>query len=503
MDRFRKAHDVAAQQPCALTRDAQHGLVVYDLNCAAQHEGLSRGQRVVDAKALCPSLRTPGADLGGDAQALRRLAAWCRRWSPWVTIDGADGLLMDVTGCAHLFGGEEALLEAVEQRLMAIGLQARLAIAPTRGAAWALARCGPARACVPTGAVVKALSPLPVAGLRIDPPAELLLRRVGLKTIGHLIEIPRAALGSRFSQGNLKALSKKEGPHPLLRLDQALGLRDEPISPVPHRPRLRVIQPLLEPIGHVEAVAHVLEGLSQRLCQLLGDAGQGTRALKLEGYRVDGGRAAVHAAASRPTRTPHHIVQLFQEKLEGLDAGFGFDAIALEAVRAEPLEAVASDLSGAASLEGDAAQLLDRLSARLGHSAVLRPVLMESHVPERAVSWVSALEYCAPIRPSLTIKIIRPHRLFDPPEEIDVTYGVPEDPPKSFIWRRQPHRVRRVQGPERIAPEWWRTGKQTRLRDYYRVEDDEGRRFWVFRYGLYGDGRSEAAPRWFMHGLFG
>lgn len=503
MDRLLKTWPQEKDAMCVLTQDAQHGPVVYDVNAAALKEGIRRGQRVVDAKALCPQLLTFEADAGGDAHALRRLAAWCRRWSPWACVDGSDGLLVDATGCAHLFGGEAAMLKEIEGRISRLAITLRAAIAPTRGAAWALARYGPSGTIVTSGHIVRHLSPLPVAALRIEASAELLLRRVGLKTIGHLMDIPRAAVGARFGQGNLKTLSKKDGPHPLLRLDQALGLREEPLSPAPHRPRLRVMQPLLEPIGHVEAVDHVLGGLARRLCQLLSDAGQGTRAVKLEGYRVDGGRAALYAAASRPTRTPHHIRRLFKDKLETLDAGFGFDAIALEAVRAEALEAVASDLSGAASLEGDAAQLIDRLVGRLGHGAVLRPILRESHIPERAVEWTPALDYRPPVRPKLSIKTIRPHRLFTPPEEIEVTYGVPEDPPKSFIWRRQPHRVARVQGPERIAPEWWRTGKRTRLRDYYRVEDDQGRRFWLFRYGLYGDGRSDAAPRWFVHGLFG
>lgn len=488
---------------CALTHDAQHGPVVYDVNSAALKVGLQRGQRIVDAKALCPQLISFEADPRSDAHALRRLAAWCRRWSPWVGQDGDDGLLMDATGCAHLFGGERAMLGEIEARIAGLAITTRTAMAPTRGAAWALARYGPNYSVVTEGHIVKHLAALPVVALRIEAAAELLLRRVGLKTVGQLIEIPRAALGARFGQGNLKTLSKKDGPHPLLRLDQALGLRDEPLSPAPHRLRLRVMQLLLEPIGHVEAVDHVLGDLAVRLCELLRDAGQGTRAIKLEGYRVDGGRAVLHVAASRPTRTAHHIHRLFQDKLETLDAGFGFDAIALEAVRAEALDAIATDLSGAANLDGNAAQLIDRLVGRLGDGAVLRPTLQESHIPERAVVWSHALDYRPPVRPKLPIKTIRPHRLFSPPEEIDVTYGVPEDPPKSFTWRRQLRRVTRFEGPERIAPEWWRVGKRTRLRDYYRVEDDQGRRFWLFRYGLYGDGRSEAAPRWFVHGLFG
>lgn len=503
MDRYAKQHSVDAAQPYALAREAQHGPVLHDMNAAALQEGLQRGQRMVDAKALCPHVLTPQADLRGDAQALKRLAAWCRRWSPWAACDGQDGVLLDATGCAHLFGGEAAMLAQIKRRFNSFGLSVHTAIAPTRGAAWALARYGTGHPRVEEGHIVKALSPLPIPALRIDQDAQLLLRRVGLKTIGQLMEVPRAALTVRFGKGDLNALSKRDGPHPLLRLDQALGVRDEPLSPIAHRPRLRVMQPLLEPIAHVEAVDAILEGLSIRLCQLLNDAGQGTRAVKLEGYRVDGGRQAVYAAASQPSRTPAHIQRLFKDKLETMDAGFGFDALALEAVRAETLQAIPTDFSGRSALEGDAAQLLDRLSAKLGPQSILRPVLRESHLPEQALHWVPAMDYRPPIRPARQHIAIRPHRLFDPPEEIQVTYGVPEDPPRAFTWRRRAHRTARVQGPERLAPEWWRAGKGARLRDYYRVEDEAGCRFWMFRYGLYGDGRSEAAPRWFMHGIFG
>lgn len=503
MDRYAKQHELEAGQPCALITDAQHGPILHDMNQAALAEGLQRSQRVVDAKALCPQLATPQADLRGDAQALKRLAAWCRRWSPWAAGDGQDGILLDATGCAHLFGGEADMLGQIEGRLKSLGLKVHTAIAPTRGAAWAIARYGTGARHVADGHIVKALSPLPIAALRIGREAELLLRRVGLKTIGQLIEVPRAALTVRFGKGDLNTLSKRDGPHPLLRLDQALGVRDEPLSPMAHRPRLRVMQPLLEPIAHVDGVNAVLEGLCARLCDLLNDAGQGTRAVKLEGYRVDGGRQAVYAAASQPSRSAAHIQRLFKDKLESMDAGFGFDALALEAVRAEALNAVTTDFSGRAALDGDAFQLLDRLSAKLGPCAVLRPMLRESHIPENAQRWVSALEYRPPLKPARQHVAIRPHRLFEPPEEIQVTYGIPEDPPRAFVWRRRAHRTARVQGPERLAPEWWHAGKRTRLRDYYRVEDEAGLRFWLFRYGLYGDGRSESAPRWFLHGLFG
>ncbi|MEM7568396.1 MAG: DNA polymerase Y family protein, partial [Pseudomonadota bacterium] len=434
-------------------------------------------------------------------------ASWARRWSPWVSTEGEDGLLLDVTGCAHLFGGEEALLEQIRARFAKLHITVRLALAPTRAAAWALARYGPAQSIVTPSSLQKAVSPLPVAALNIDDAAQLLLRRVGLKTIGQLMAVPTAALAKRFNGGALTRQKKAAPIHPLVRLDEMFGKRAAPLSPLPHRPRLRVVQSLMEPIGDVSAVEAVLFPLIDRLATLLDTEGKGTRALKLEAFRTDGTRAIVFAATSRPTRQPAHMRRLFKDKLETVDAGFGFDAIALEAVRAQPLEAVPADLSGAAGLEGDEAALIDRLSARLGQRAVLRPVPVESHLPERAIRWEPALHYSPPKKPvQLPLSLPqRPHRLFEPPEEIDVTYGVPEDPPRAFTWRRKTHRVAKVEGPERLAPEWWRQGPMTRLRDYYRVEDDAGRRYWLFRYGRFGDGRGafeDAPPQWFLHGLF-
>ena len=500
MERFLKHHKDAPEGPIVLATPAQHGPIIHDLNPAAVAEGLSRGQRMVDARALCPQVAVFDAAPRADRAALKRLASWARRWSPWATVDGDDGVLLDITGCAHLFGGEAALLNEITQRFQSLAISARTAIAPTRGAAWALARFARQDMIVTPETLADALSPLPVAGLRISAPDELLLRRVGLKTIGQLMTVPRAALAKRFT-------TKAEAVHPLVRLDEVLGKRPAPLSPLPHRPRLRVLQPLLEPIADVPAVEAVLHPMINRLAKLLEAEGKGTRALKFEGFRTDGTRAVLHVATSRPSRAPKHLARLFKDRLETLDAGFGFDAVALEAVRAEVLEAAPADLTGVANLEGDEAALMDRLSARLGERAVLRTVLQESHIPERALSWVPALHYRPPARPISTRAILpqRPHRLFDPPEEIQVTYGVPEDPPRAFTWRRKTHKVAKVEGPERLAPEWWREAKGARLRDYYRVEDDVGRRYWLFRYGRFGDGRGlyeDAPPQWFLHGLF-
>lgn len=209
---------------------------------------------------------------------------------------------------------------------------------------------------------------------------------------------------------------------------------------------------------------------------------------------------------ARPVRDPAHLLTLFRDRLDGIDPGFGIELMELEASGTGPVTPQAHSLDGV--LDGDSpdlarlAVLADRITARLGDRVVkiLRP--MESHLPERAETvdpyagelpdWQSA----APPGPAP-----RPLRLFDRPESLKVIAEIPDGPPMRFVWRRIVHKVRKAEGPERIAPEWWRPAAARRARDYYRVEDEDGRRFWIFREGLYGDGRG-GPPAWFVHGLF-
>ena len=475
--------------PIVLAREGQHGPVIHAANRAARLNGVHPGSRVVDMRAICPELQVEYADPAGDIAALDRLVLWARRWCPWTVRDGADGLILDTTGSDHLLGGETAMLVEMETQLSLLGLTAQLAVAPTWGAAWALSRFGPVRSvCGPDEVPVK-LGALPVTGLRLDADTVLLLRRLGLKTIGAVMDVPRLSLTRRFVKAKLAA-------NPLMRLDQALGKLAEPVSSVDAAPRFRAQSRLAEPIFDP---APFLPELCEDLCARLKAAGMGCRGLFLTVYRTDGDVSHIEVRTSATTRDPAHLHSLFRDKLARINPGFGFDLITLDAGHVEALQERQCRLEGRADDDLQFTRLVDRLSAKFGPRAVTRPILRESHLPERAEGQVAAL--AGAVQQGATALQERPVQLFDQPEEVRVLYAVPEGPPAQFLWRRQTHRVVRYTGPERIAPEWWHDRPGTRLRDYFKVEDQSGRRIWLYREGLHEDGRG-GDPRWFVHGVF-
>jgi len=512
--------------------------------------GITPGLPLADAQAYCPGLAVFPADPVGDAGALHRLAEWCGRWSPWTVPDGDDGILLDITGCAHLEGGEVRLIAEIAGRISRAGFACRAAIADTAGAAWAVARFGRAATlCVAPGAARAALADLPVAALRLAAQSVVDLERLGLERIGDLYRLPRAALTQRF------------GDTLASRLDQALGREDEPLSPLRAQPARRSRLTFAEPIATAEDLARALALLAEELCRGLAAAGIGARRLALACYRVDGivERAAIGTA--RASRDPRHLTRLFAEKIADIDPGLGIEDMVLtaslvEALAAvqlsiarlhqtEPKEAKPSPVYGRGQGEGLGAPandvrhgpsaqpsprpspasgrggsigsgedlaalaiLADRLGNRLGFANLRRLAPRESHLPERAVALLPALaakKSAARWRSG----VARPIRLLAPPETIEAMAPVPDDPPIMFRWRRLQHRVRRADGPERVAAEWWRNldpargheapGDPGAIRDYYRVEDAEGRRFWLFRAGLY---RPDQPASWFIHGVF-
>lgn len=475
--------------PVVLAREGQHGPVIHAANRTARIEGILPGARVVDMRAICPELQVEFADVAGDHAALDRLVLWARRWCPWTARDGDDGLILDTTGADHLWGGEAAMLVEMETQLSLLGLTARLAAAPTWGAAWALARFGPVRSvCGPDEAYFK-LGPLPVSGLRLDDPTLLLLRRLGLKTIGAVMDVPRLSLTRRFVKAGLQA-------NPLMRLDQAMGKLAEPVSSVDAKPVIRAQARLAEPIFDPTPY---LPDLCEDLCAQLKQVGLGCRRLHLTVYKTDGDVSYVDVATSAPTRDPTHLHGLFRDQVERINPGFGFDLITLAAGAIEEMQDKQTRLDGGSDDDLHLTRLIDRLSAKFGPRAVTRPVLRQSHVPERAEVQIAALADRPDEGTVLTKE--RPLRLLDHPEEVRVLYAVPEGPPAQFVWRRQTHRVARYAGPERIAPEWWKDRPGTRLRDYFKVEDQSGQRLWLYREGLHEDGRG-GDPRWFVHGMF-
>ncbi|MDZ4392790.1 DNA polymerase Y family protein [Cypionkella sp.] len=497
------------KSPFALVlKNSRGAAILHALNPAARRAGLRRGQTQADARAMIPHLICQPADLEADARGLTALAVWAERWSPSVSLDpsseGLEGLFLDVTGATHLFGGEAALAAQIHDRLAEAGVPVRTAMAPTPGAAWALARWGEAECSgrIATEDTARdRLAALPVEALRLEGVTLSQARRFGLKRIGDLYPMPRAGLARRFREG--------DGVGLVQRLDQALGFAGEALTPVRPPPKYRAWQSWMEPVGDIEGVEARLTELTADLSAPLVRDGQGAKALTLTGFRSDGGTTSLSVRMGRPGRDAGIWRRLFREAgLGRLELGFGLDALMLTADAVEPMTARQGALESEAETKQaeSLAALIDRLSARLGEDRVLTPEPVDSWVPERAERWRPALG-----RPLLVPGGAggrRPILLLDPPEPVEAMAELPDGAPMRFTWRRLSRRVTRADGPERLSPEWWRPrpdDRQVRTRDYYRVEDEAGGRYWLFREGLYGreyaGDAGERAPSWWMHGV--
>lgn len=480
-------------RPHALLATDANARRIYALDDAARALGLYVGQKATDAAALVPELETHDADPVADAAALEALCDWCVRFSPAVAVDGADGLFLDITGVSHLWGGEAAMAGDLLGRMAANGIAARAAVADTAGAAWALARFGRSDlVVVPSGAEARALAPLPVTALRLDETAAAQLPRLGLTRIDRILGLPRAQLTRRFGTGVV------------LRLDQALGRAGEALvyrrPPTPWFDRLA----FAEPISALEDLVRVAGDIAGRLCERLRTEGRGARRFELVFHRVDGRAFPARAGLSLAGRDAKVLTRLFAPRLEAIDPGFGIEVVTLSADGVEPLSAAQGrlDAGRAALAEESVAALVDRLANRLGEDAVWRAEVFESHVPERAVRSAPAVSTPGPV--GWDPEAPRPVRLFSRPEAVEAMAVLPDEPPMTFTWRGQRRRVVRAEGPERLAEEWWRKPIDAVgpafVRDYYRVEDEAGGRFWLFRAGLWGD--PDNPPRWWLHGVF-
>jgi len=506
LDRWRhtegcKAGEGVDAQPLALIAETAHGPRITAANAPAHAEGAAYSMMLADARTLCPHLQVRPSDPAGDLAFLERLAVWAQRWGPWSAIDPPDGLLVDVSAVAHLFGGERRLLADVTQRCTARGLSVRAAIAPTAGAAWALAHFAPASAILsPQDDIANRLADLPVAALRLDNDVLLVLRRLGLKRLGDLAGVGE---GSTGRDGVHRRFRNRKSPaaNPLIRMDQLMGHVPEPLLPVIPLTMPLVQRRLLEPIRYRSLLDRVVEDLAADMARELEGRGEGARRLQLGLWRVDGEVVLRELELAAATRDPDHICRLFAARLDDVDAGFGIEMLRLRASWAEPLALAQSDLEAAAEEHGTSlSACIDRLTVRLGVEAVQRPILRASHIPERAQGWQPPLD-AEPAQQEELAFHARPLKLLDRAERIAVLYASPDGSPRRFRWRGHVFEVARVEGPERIAPEWWRQKSSARLRDYYRVEDDGGRRYWIYRAGLAGDGRG-GEPDWFLHGLF-
>jgi protein ImuB len=479
--------------PMVMVEKVKGALRLSAVDPDAARQGLSPGLALADARARMPVLRVVTARPEADDAWLGRVLDDFDRFSPMIALDPPHGLVLDVTGCAHLFGGETGLIRVLRSRASQLGLHSRCALASTPQAARALCRFGAGG--VPEGEAERtAVRRLPVAALELEEHEAQGLRRAGLKRVGDLDDRDRAPLAARFGAG-----------FPA-RLARVLG--DEDIRITPHRPAPPIVADRIffEPVSADEDVQRVLSDLMEETMTRLEEATLGARAFEAGFYRVDGGVRRIELGVGRVTRDAKSVLRLFRERLRALDTpldpGFGFDQMRMAAIAVERLEPVQVGLAGDADTAEGMSALIDRLVARLGPEAVLRFQPNGSHIPERGTRWIAAggdpdaVEAWPEQDPD--DPPLRPLHLFNPPQPVETLAEAPDGHPFRFRWRKVVHNVARAEGPERIAGEWWRAPDQ-RTRDYYRVEDADGRRFWLFRQGLYG---GDEPPRWFIHGLF-
>jgi len=456
-----------------LIRTEANRITLAASDALAEAQGIFAGMSLADARALMPDLLTAPHEPEQDQEALARLADWCSRFSPWVALDGADGLILDLSGIAHLFGGESGLLQQVAAALKGLGLEARLGLADSAASAWAWARYGEGVLLAP-GAGLERLGSLPIAALRLEPEQIERLRVLGLLCVKDIARLPRAPLARRF------------GASLQNRLDALLGIHQEPISPRRKPASWRARADLAEPISTRDAIDSYLQGLLQALCRLLEQDQRGARQLDLHAYRVDGSVQSLGIGTVRPSRDPAHLFRLFRDKLDGIDPGFGIETLLLEASKADPFTAEQAGLTGdKAGSEAASAPLIDRLQSRLGRQAVFRYRLLDSHCPERAQARMAPLRRSSMDMPAA--REPRPVILLRPPEFAEMAPDY-----SSFRWRRVQRAIARSAGPERLRGEWWRDGLDVAARDYYRIEDSQGRRYWLYR----------SQDGWFVHGLF-
>ena len=501
--------------PFALVEMKSGAQRIAALNPCGLEAGLFVGMSVADARAVVADLQTAPVARDKAEEKLKACATWLQRYTPWVGHDAevdeptrSYGLLLDVSGCAHLFGGERRMLADIKNRFAARGIALRAAMAGTVGAAWGLARFSATpmdMVVLPPHQEADAMMSLPPAALRLPPRQVELCQKLGLTRVAQLASFERTALTRRF------------GPLPVMRLEQALGQVGEAVNPCLPPPQFLVQKLLPHGVTQLPAIVALVEQICEPLAVQLQAAGQGAQRLDLALTRSDNAVLALSLQLAHPSAAPRHMGRLFAERLErlsgGIDAGFGIEKLVLGASQTAPVEApqTAMGLQGRRYMPPPASalgHLFDRLVSRLGEKKVVRPVPHASYVPERAVHFVSILGEVPPAIPTPVGDMkTRPLFMLCAAEPIEVIAEIPEGAPYRFRWRRVLHEVVAAQGPERISPEWWQEifghslkSHNRQTRDYFRVEDAQGHRFWLYRDGLCQ--RETQRPQWYMHGVF-
>jgi protein ImuB len=470
--------------PFVISRPERGRVVVVQANRVAEESGITIGMALPDARALLPQIANFDEKPGFALQLLDQLADWAIRYTPGVQVTDDDGLMLDITGCAHLRGGEHPCLRDIIVRLRSAGIEARGAMADTMGAAWAVARYGREKPLIESGAQADAIANLPPAALRISETTVQRLTQLGIRRIGDLQKLPRASLNRRF------------GPELTLRLCQALGEVQEAFAPKrlqdPYHERLKIS----DGVATAEGIAQALRHLLAKLCDRLTSENKGVRSLQFECHRLDGVRQELTIGTNRPVRDAAHLFKLFENKLDSIEPALGIEVFTISANGVEELPAAQEAMIGQTPALDDAfPELVDRFSNRLGAKALSRYLPQEHHAPERSVKRTT--NFSDVPATSWDTGRLRPIRLVSPPEPVEVTAPVPDYPPMFFRHQGKMHRVRKADGPERIEREWWLESGEAR--DYFRVENEQGARFWLYRSGHYRDGEP---ARWFLHGYF-
>ncbi len=484
-DRHAVRHPELRKVPFVLAAPVHGRMVITAANAVAEAQGVTRGMVVADAKACIPDLEVVDDRPGLADRLLKVLGLWCIRYTPVVAVDPPDGLILDISGCAHLWGGENPYLKEIINKLQKRGFHVRMAIAGAIGAAWAVARFGNIHPIVECGREKDALAPLPPAALRLEPAVADRLHRLGLRTVGSFMGMPSSALRRRF------------GDQLLIRLRQASGQEVEyllPLKPVPpYAERL----PCLDPICTATGIEIALRQLLEAICKRLSGEGKGLRTATLKGYRVDGRMVRIGIGTSRPTAHAAHIFRLFALKIPQIEPALGIELFVLEALKVEDTDPVQEMLwdSSSGLDDPELAELLDRLTGKSAGCTVRRYLPDEHYWPERSIRPAVSLSE----KPAIPWSNDRPRptRLLTRPEPIEVTAPIPDYPPMLFRYKGEVHAIKKAEGPERIEREWWMDKGEHR--DYYYVEDEKGQRYWIFRSGHYGD---DSGKQWFLHGFF-
>ncbi len=469
--------------PFALAIADRGRRVVKAVNIVAQEKGVLIDMVVADCKAILPELLVLDYDPEQPKKLLIALAEWCIRYAPVVAIDPPNGLLMDASGCTHLWGSEAAYLKTIQERFRKFGYNTQLAITDTIGCSWAMCRFKNTISIVPPGKQTQALSLLPPAALRLEDLITERLTKLGLLTIESFIGMPRPALRRRF------------GATLLTRLDQATGAELEMLEPVKPIPPYEERLPSMEPIRTAIGIETALKNLLETLCERLSLESKGLRTCIFICHRLDGTSQAIDIGTNRPSRNTKHLFKLFEIKIQHIEPDLGIELFVLQATVVEELQNTQDALWAINSAnEAAIAELLDRVAGKTGAGAIRRYLPAEHYWPERSINVTSSLTEKA--ESAWRTDLPRPVHVLKKPEPIEVSVPIPDYPPLLFNYKGTLHTVKKADGPERIEQEWW--SDKSEYRDYYCLEDEHGGRYWVFRLGDYLTGD----PKWFIHGFF-